>query len=868
MKVKEIIKFTEWMPNPQKTVETPKFSIMMPTYRRFASGHLTRAIQSVLNQDYQEFELIMIDDGSVDGSFDEIQRFMKLDPRIHCLRHPLNVGLPAIGCYEAFLKSHGEYLMFCFDDTEYQDKALEKVAKYVALHKPKIAFGYIDYPYMNLNGNIAHAYLGRDKISQTILKMTNFLPNLGAVLHRDVPNEIGFLDPHLAITRLTDWDYWRRAAKVLELHYSGIHIGTEFGLVTGNSLGLTNPINLWMAYEWMERNRDQTLTPGKYEEYDVQEIPDEFSDQSKLTLQDISRFYQDKFWYSQEGTIKISNHISSDSRERNTKILVLTGVNDASVTLYFEFMPQADKNIRIVSPYYFDYQEMINASAVVISRHLFSTEIFRWVEVARQLGIPHYYYLDDNFVVLKNELAAYKEYTIENFKKELGSFHGILVSTQALANFFAENNLHPKVHIFPPVAPPEKWLDRSLIPQKTKGTTRIGFMGGLHRQEEFMKYVLPAVARLAKEQTVELVIGGDLRISLHEYPQLKIYQFPFNLSYRLALGRMQSADIDILVHAGSMTHNNPYKSLNVLLNAWVLKALPILANQPPYEDVEKLGLGLLSNNAEDWYENLKRAVSEPILASQIQEKLNHYIIENFSGTTNLEVLKLISAESPSPGASVIDNRYRLYIDIVKRGGPQSINLDPNTTRAKTKLEAIARKYRLWLLPANSPQERFARLIFRKFFSGSSMKIHQSADWNPLMAQGTVNLVRRLEYTLRPQAPKWTGFEFMIGTHQKRAFGQIEIEIANGATKDMLRHQTLELYDIEDNQVIQINFEAIENSKDVNYLVRFLLKAPGPETVISIYEANETESRIKQILRKLGLLTRGNILACRLHYSNQ
>src|SRR5215510_14333727 len=184
MKVKDIIKFTQWTPNPQKVEETPQFSILMPIYRRFVSGHLTRAIQSVLNQTYGEFELIVIDDGSVDGSFDEIQRFMKLDPRIHCLHHPRNVGLPAIGCYEAYLKSRGAYLMFCFDDTEYQNNALEKVAKYVALNKPKIAFGYIDYQYMDSNGTISHAYLGRDRISQTFLTMTNFLPNLGAILDR------------------------------------------------------------------------------------------------------------------------------------------------------------------------------------------------------------------------------------------------------------------------------------------------------------------------------------------------------------------------------------------------------------------------------------------------------------------------------------------------------------------------------------------------------------------------------------------------------------------------------------------------------------------------------------------------------------
>ena len=399
MKVKEITKFTEWMPNPKKPEGTPTFSIMMPTYRRFASGYLTKAIQSVLNQTYNNFELIMIDDGSVDGSFDEIQRFMRLDPRIHCLHHVRNVGLPAIGCYDAYLKSQGEYLMFCFDDTEYEKNALESVAEYVSLHNPKIAFGYIDFHYKETNGTISHAYLGKDKISQASLKSMNFLPNLGVILHRDVPNEIGFLDPHLAIARMTDWDYWKRAAKVYELYYSGIHIGTEFGMITGNSLGLTYPLNPWMAYEWTERNRDSQLIPGRYEEYDVQDIPNDFSNQGILALQDLSRFYQDKFWYLSQKSLALSFFHQTDDLDRNTRILVLTRALDASVTLVFEYIPGAEKNIRYVSPVHFDCQEMINANTVIVSRHVFSPEIHHWVDVARKLGIAHYYYLDDNFMI-------------------------------------------------------------------------------------------------------------------------------------------------------------------------------------------------------------------------------------------------------------------------------------------------------------------------------------------------------------------------------------------------------------------------------------------------------------------------------------
>lgn len=864
MKVKEITKFTEWMPNPQKLGGIPGFSIMMPTYRRFASGHLTRAIQSVLDQTYENFELIIVDDGSVDGSFGEIQRFMELDPRVHCLHHPRNVGLPAIGCYEAYLKSRGGYLMFCFDDTEYQKKALENVAQYVSIHKPKLAFGYIDYQYKDTDGNILHAYLGRDKTSQSYLKMTNFLPNMGAIVHRSVPIEIGFLDPHMAVARMTDWDYWKRAAKVYELDYSDIHIGTEFGLVTGNSLGLTYPLNPWMAYEWTEQERNSMLVPGNFEEYDVQYIPNNLSDQSKLAFLDLSRFYESKFWYKPAKTVRVSTSKEKDDLHRNTKILVLTRFLDASVTLAFEHILNAQKNIRFVTPFFFDSQEIIKASALIISRHLFSPEMYHWVTMAKKVNVPLYYYLDDNFMLLSKEIPELKRYTIEHIKKEIAAFRGVLVTSQALADFFVKNEIHPKVHVFPPIIPPKVWMDNSKIPEKSKGSTRIGFMGGLHRHKIFTDIVLPAITRLAKDHRIELVIGGDLDVPLNRRPNLGVFQFPYDTSYRLALGRMQSANIDILVHAGSLTGNNPYKTHNVLLNAWALDAFPILANQPPYEDVEKLGLGLLCNNTDEWFENIQRAILDPVLVRSAHDNLNCFVAENYSGKQNLEILKLISQECPAPGFSVIDNRYRLYIDAIKIDIRQSKDWETDKPGGTSRVETFIRKNRSWLLPVNSRRERLARFIFRIIKS----KIRPETIWHPLMAQSTVRLIRILEYELRPQAKNWMGFEFMVGTHQKRGTGQIHIEILDKSENTILRNKVLELHEITDNQIVTVEFEEIHDSKDKDFLVRFSLRNPGPETLVSVYERNNSEPILRRVLRRIGLLTRGNELACNLLYSDQ
>ena len=76
--------------NGNQSDSRPLVSILMPTYNRVAL--LERAVQSVVNQTYAHYELIVIDDGSEDGTSDWLAvRF----PAVHAVRHGSNRGVAA-----------------------------------------------------------------------------------------------------------------------------------------------------------------------------------------------------------------------------------------------------------------------------------------------------------------------------------------------------------------------------------------------------------------------------------------------------------------------------------------------------------------------------------------------------------------------------------------------------------------------------------------------------------------------------------------------------------------------------------------------------------------------------------------------------
>ncbi len=74
-----------------KLTPTRPVSVCLPTYN--GADYIEEALRSILNQTYQDFELLVVDDGSTDATLDIVQSFS--DPRIQVHRNPERLGIPA-----------------------------------------------------------------------------------------------------------------------------------------------------------------------------------------------------------------------------------------------------------------------------------------------------------------------------------------------------------------------------------------------------------------------------------------------------------------------------------------------------------------------------------------------------------------------------------------------------------------------------------------------------------------------------------------------------------------------------------------------------------------------------------------------------
>ena len=92
----------------------PKVSIIMPVYN--AEKYVSEAIESVRNQSYENWELIIVDDGSTDHSPEIIDRYAQKDVRIQSF-HNKNEGVSAARNF-ALSKISGELVTFIDSDDE------------------------------------------------------------------------------------------------------------------------------------------------------------------------------------------------------------------------------------------------------------------------------------------------------------------------------------------------------------------------------------------------------------------------------------------------------------------------------------------------------------------------------------------------------------------------------------------------------------------------------------------------------------------------------------------------------------------------------------------------------------------------------
>lgn len=125
-----------WLMNYQTF---PKISVNILTKNR--SGFLDKAISSVMAQSFKDFEIVVVNDGSTDGTRQILENFQSKNSNFKLIDHRQSLGITA-GRQEALLASTGEYIALLDDDDEWLDRdKLKKQAEFLDKHPGYVLVG-------------------------------------------------------------------------------------------------------------------------------------------------------------------------------------------------------------------------------------------------------------------------------------------------------------------------------------------------------------------------------------------------------------------------------------------------------------------------------------------------------------------------------------------------------------------------------------------------------------------------------------------------------------------------------------------------------------------------------------------------------
>lgn len=187
---------------------------------------VVESIQSVLEQTYPNVELIVVDDGSTDGSKETIENFLKLYTQVRFLNLPHNTGM-CTAFNKGLRMASGEFVIdLAADDVLHPERILKQVK---AFEKLDSSFGVVfsDAEIMDENGKHLRYWYNRsnngrlqEKVPSgniyTELFKRSFICSPTMMTRKAVYDELGGYDESL---NYEDFDFWVRSARTYKYHF-------------------------------------------------------------------------------------------------------------------------------------------------------------------------------------------------------------------------------------------------------------------------------------------------------------------------------------------------------------------------------------------------------------------------------------------------------------------------------------------------------------------------------------------------------------------------------------------------------------------------------------------------------------------------
>lgn len=725
----------------------PVVSVVLPTYARLKSGLMPRAVESVLKQTLVDLELIIIDDGSTDGSNEYIEELRARDPRVVHIRHEKNSGLPGLRCNEAIEIARGRYVAFQFDDDFWYPHALETLMR-VAESRSEIAVtvGTMRWWDNSTGRRITGGYFPSRSVDFDTLFTTNQIANCSVLIPRLLFERYGMYDPHLALRRICDWDLWIRLIEHVPFRVTSELIGE---VDTGNpdAIGMTVSVDASTVRFFSQIPRSDLLTPSAWRSYPVDGMTingvalPEWMAQRVYDVHFVPYYSRFRHHYPQ-----IEGFQKNALGPRCAGVLV-TSWRSASNYLVFEAydllasrrgsVKAYQESIRTVDPH-----DLISADVVNFLR--VTDPIMKSIVKQLPPEVPTAYTMDDNFMLL-HEVDDNPQYQPEHPQFEALCQHLSQMDAVWCTTMPIRESVHSRNPRTVPIngAIKTDWLPRLPLKPSNDGRLRICYAGGSHRKREF-ELVWTALQKIAHDfpDKLEFEFWG---LDVSTFPDLgvPVKVRDFTLSYLEYVEQLRNAQFHIMLVP--LLESSPFyrgKSNPKYQECAIAGAVGIFSNAFPYRHIpDDFSCLKADNTAVDWETALRRVIE---MSSDERDRLRENCVRHVRELCTAETQ--IGSYEAAWRATEFHAVTREYRD--NRGRPRivfAINHVPYDFHELTSLIELASDYSLEPFVLFTGQTRSAYTQpFEAFLAARSIPFQWLADVSPAGQVSTLSTHDRMK----------------------------------------------------------------------------------------------------------------------------
>jgi len=593
----------------------PVISVIMPTYCR-GEISLRRAIESVLNQTFTNFEFIIVDDGSKDGTIDILKEYQLKDSRIIIIRHEYNSGLPALRVNEGIMMAKGKYISYQFDDDEYLPDCLETLYREITLIDEEcVVYGSCAIQKKNLDGSIVEQLLG-DEFSHSKLMNGNFIANNSVLHNKSIFLKSGLYDPHIIIRRFSDYDLWLRMSKYVPFVFvnkqvTKVFAGEKFSLGVDIDYNINKLGNI---RKYLEQSRDIQLLEQNIREYQVDELSmynKEFNnDQSDYLYRfEIVPFKSRVPYYIKNSEFITSNKII----DKKKTIAIVKSDYSTSIDVTIKNFTQrienfpfnhffiSEKNADLINPNDYD---------ILVLYRTIGEKASKMLQENKKYGKPTIYMMDDNMFTF-SELGPDYSYIapgstgFNNLIHQVSNSDMLITYNPLITSEGLKYNSTVVEHL---TNIPSNFLDES----KKENNERIKYavFSGPVRLNE-IEYLWPTLMEFSKKykDKIEFHFWG---IDPSQFGELScpVYFKPFNHSYETYLRELKYSSFNyhltpLFGDKSATLSKSPIK----FLEGTVAGAVGLFSNVTPYDGIAQDYCIKVDNNQIDWMKKLEYTVN-------------------------------------------------------------------------------------------------------------------------------------------------------------------------------------------------------------------------------------------------------------------